>query len=79
MLDFPPFLIFRLSTSFEEVSVYPIPALLYLVKNLLQVNYIMLLIDVNLIYNAMKIMINLHSVVASITSLLMWMPLLTRY
>lgn len=28
---------FRLSTSFDEVKVYPIPAVLYLVKNLLQV------------------------------------------
>lgn len=27
----------RLSTTFDEVSVYPIPAALYLVKNLLQV------------------------------------------
>ncbi|KAK6118533.1 hypothetical protein DH2020_047723 [Rehmannia glutinosa] len=29
----------RLSTSWDEVSVYPIPAALYLIKNLLQVGY----------------------------------------
>lgn len=32
-------IIIRLSTTLDEVSVYPIPALLYLVKNLLQVSY----------------------------------------
>lgn len=29
----------RLSTTFDEVKVYPIPAALYLVKNLLQVSF----------------------------------------
>lgn len=29
----------RLSTTLDEVSVYPIPAALYLVKNLLQVSF----------------------------------------
>nr|CAB3454729.1 unnamed protein product [Digitaria exilis] len=29
--------IFRLTTSFDEIRVYPIPAILYLVKNLLQI------------------------------------------
>ncbi|KAE9448698.1 hypothetical protein C3L33_19437, partial [Rhododendron williamsianum] len=32
----------RLSTTLDEVSVYPIPAALYLVKNLLQVNFFIL-------------------------------------
>ncbi|GJN09755.1 hypothetical protein PR202_ga27788 [Eleusine coracana subsp. coracana] len=33
------FIIFRLTTSFDEVSVYPIPAVLYMVKDLLQLSH----------------------------------------
>jgi len=36
------FAVFRLTTSFDEVGVYPIPAVLYMVKNLLQVRVVLL-------------------------------------
>jgi hypothetical protein len=39
------FIYCRLTTSFDEVSVYPIPAVLYMVKNLLQVRLVLLWYD----------------------------------
>lgn len=72
----------RLSTTVDEVSVYPIPAFLYLVKNLLQVGFdIALLIQCTPIQWLLIILNCLlkHICICSITSLRMQMLLDIRY
>ena len=86
------FAVFRLTTSFDEVSVYPIPAILYMVKNLLQVcpfdqsfvdnnNAILLpflVAENNNKHKTNFTMLLLLPVAVSIISLHMWMRQLTR-
>lgn len=71
----------RLSTTLDEVIVYPIPAVLYLVKNLLQVESDSCLFSVSTgSFSSCLICDFFFSIFCgSITSLLMWTHQVIRY
>lgn len=73
----------RLSTTFDEVKVYPIPAALYLVKNLLQVSFSSCLLVISTSREdklLSEILLYVFCVLCgSITFLLMSMPRAIRY
>lgn len=75
-----PVSLIRLSTTLDEVIVYPIPAALYLVKNLLQVGFCFLSVSTSLVFLLPEMWLYQFIVLCGSTIYLhMWMPQAIKY